>query len=92
MASLIVGDQPMLAISSISTAMPAGNEIMPTALRADEPGIAERVEHQCGEAVDHLRMLGEVGRGVHHAEDLHDARDPIEGTEVRATSRASPTR
>ena len=53
---------------SISTAMLPGSELVPTrAPGADARVLAEHVLHQLREPVDHLRLVDEVVRAVHHA-------------------------
>src|SRR6266850_2920178 len=47
-------------------------------------GLAEHFDHQVGEAVDHLGLVTEAVRRVHHAEHLDDAADLVEAAEVRA--------
>ena len=43
---------------------------------------AEDLDHQIAEAVDDLRVLLEIGRGVDHAEGLDDADDLVEAADL----------
>src|SRR3990170_1662565 len=47
------------------------------------PGVAEHFYEQVGTAVDHLRLVAEIGFGVHHAEHLDHAPDAVEAAEFR---------
>ena len=68
-------------IASTSTAAPSGSTLTPTAARAWRPAIAEHLDHQVGGAVDHLGLVGEVGRRGDEAAEPDDARHPIEVAE-----------
>ena len=46
--------------------------------------LAEHLDHQVGEAVDHLGLVAEAVRRVHHAQHLDDAADLVEAAQVRA--------
>src|SRR2546425_2740421 len=50
-------------------------------------GFAEDLDHQIGEAVDHLGLVAETVRGVHHAQRLDDPTDLVEAAEVRPDRR-----
>ncbi len=55
--------------------------------------LAEDFDHQVGEAVDHLGLLGEVGRAVDHAQHLDQPDDLVErGRAGCGWSRGSPGR
>ena len=70
-------------IASTSTAAPSGSTLTPTAARAWRPAIAEHLDHQVGGAVDHLRLVGEVGRRGDEAAEPDDARRPDRGRRGR---------
>jgi hypothetical protein len=44
--------------------------------------LAEHFDQQVGAAVDHLRVLDEVGSRIHHPEQLHDPLDAIETSDL----------
>src|SRR2546425_11618555 len=44
--------------------------------------VAEHLDEQVRAAVDHLRLVGELGRAVHHAEQLHHALHAVEAAEL----------
>src|SRR3989449_10624411 len=45
--------------------------------------VAEHLDKQIRAAVDHLRLVAELGRAVHHAEQLHHAAHAVEAAELR---------
>src|SRR5262245_61344126 len=47
-------------------------------------GLAEDLDHQVRTAVDDLGLVAEPLGGVHHAQDLHHARDPVEAAQRAA--------
>src|SRR4029453_2510014 len=49
--------------------------------------LAEDLDHEIGEAVDHLGLLGEVGRRIDHAQRLDDAAHAIERAGELANAR-----
>jgi hypothetical protein len=49
--------------------------------------LAEHFDHEVGEAVDDLRLLGEALGLVHHAEHLHHALHLVEAAELAARRR-----
>src|SRR5262245_47278384 len=51
------------------------------------PGIAEHFDEQVGAAVDHLGLVGELGHGVDHAEQLDHVVDAVERAERLARRR-----
>src|SRR5262245_65593321 len=51
------------------------------------PGIAEHLHEQVGAAVDYLGLVGELGHGVDHAEQLHHVVDAVERAERLARRR-----
>src|SRR5207244_973367 len=48
------------------------------------PGIAEDLNEEVRSAVDHQRLLLEVGRRIHEPVDLDDSRYTVEAAECRA--------
>ena len=57
------------------------------ASRADPVIRSPDLRKELRAAVDDLRVIAELGRRVHHAEQLHDADDPIEAAQLRAQRR-----
>src|SRR5262245_63732322 len=51
------------------------------------PGIAKHFDEQVGAAVDHLGLVGELGHGVDHAEQLDHVVDAVERAERLARRR-----
>ena len=51
------------------------------ALRTPTPARAKHVGKQFATAVDHRRLLGELGRAVDHAEDLDYPADAVEAAQ-----------
>src|SRR5665647_3170518 len=45
--------------------------------------LSQDLHHQIGGAVEHLRVLNEVGRGVDVARQPHNLRDPVKAAERR---------
>src|SRR5213593_1023215 len=45
--------------------------------------LAEDLDHEIGESVDHLGLIAEAFGGVHHAQHLDDALDLVEAAEER---------
>src|SRR5262249_31347493 len=50
-------------------------------------GLADHLDHQIGEAVDHLWLVAEAVGRVDHAEHLDDAADLVEAAQIRADRR-----
>ena len=70
--------QPISKIASTSTATPPGSEFVADRGAGVAPDVAEHLDHQIGSAVDDLRHVGELGRAVDEAAQLHDAAHPVE--------------
>ena len=78
-------------IASISTAMPRGRAIMPTAERAGRPAYSPNTSTtNRSVTADHFRLLAEIRRTANHAENLHHLmRHCREQAELRACAQAA---
>jgi hypothetical protein len=65
-------------ITSISTGIPAGSELMPTAERARRPASPNTSTKRSEHPLTDPRVVLEVRRGIDHSEHLDDTLDPIE--------------
>ena len=69
-------------IASISTAIPPGSAAHADGALRPDARLAEDVLHQVGVPVDHLGLVGELGRRVDHAQRLDQPDDLVERAEV----------